>query len=69
MNKLPILCPTGVENTLPASELTLKKDVILSVVRFSRFFFFDKSLFRMSVEISVLCYFFLFVYFVSVALV
>lgn len=28
IKKLPILCPTGVEKTLPANELTLKKDDI-----------------------------------------
>lgn len=30
MNKLPMRCPTGVENTLPANELTLKKDDMFS---------------------------------------
>lgn len=28
MRQLPILCPIGVEKTLPANELTLKKDDI-----------------------------------------
>lgn len=28
INKLPIRCPIGVENTLPANELTLKNDDI-----------------------------------------
>lgn len=30
MNILPMRCPTGVENTLPANELTLKKDDMFS---------------------------------------